>query len=103
MPVGTSGSPLLIIVSPPSLAGTRIDVTNYGRPASCRLTEGSRCLQLQLRGRITRHSDIGLGFLRRRCSWPEVASGEASQPGDASGIVISSRSEERRVGKERRS
>jgi hypothetical protein len=23
-------------------------------------------------GRITRHSDIGLDFLRRRCSWPEV-------------------------------
>jgi hypothetical protein len=28
-------------------------------------------------GRITRHSDIGLEFLRKRCSWPEVLIWEA--------------------------
>jgi hypothetical protein len=42
MPTGTSGSVLVVIVGPPSPAGTTTDVTNYGRTASCRLTESSR-------------------------------------------------------------
>jgi len=33
----------LLIVGPPRPAGRKIDVTNYGRAPSCRLTEGS-CL-----------------------------------------------------------
>jgi hypothetical protein len=33
---------LAAIVSPPSLVGTRTEVTNYGQAASCRLTESSR-------------------------------------------------------------
>ena len=40
---------------------------------------------------MTRHSYIGLELLRRRCCWPEVALGEASQPADSGGIVISSK------------
>src|ERR1019366_844361 len=43
MPTGTSGSVLVVIVGPPSLAGTRTDVTNYGRAPSYRLTESSHC------------------------------------------------------------
>ena len=31
---------------------------------------------VRIHGRVTRHSDIGLEFLRRRCRWPEVALGE---------------------------
>jgi hypothetical protein len=42
MPGGTSSTALVVIVSPPSLAGTRTDGTNYGRAASCRLTESSQ-------------------------------------------------------------
>src|ERR1035441_6389849 len=42
MPTGPSGSVLVVIVGPPSLAGTRTDVTNYGRAPSYRLTESSR-------------------------------------------------------------
>src|ERR1017187_7261268 len=41
MPIGTSGSALVVIVGPPSLVGTRSDVTNYGRAKSCRLAESS--------------------------------------------------------------
>src|SRR5260370_21822482 len=36
MPIGTSGSVLVVIVDPPSPAGTTTDVTNYGRADSCR-------------------------------------------------------------------
>src|ERR1035437_7136530 len=42
MPTGTSGSVLVVIVGPPSPAGTTTDVTNYGRTASGRLTESSQ-------------------------------------------------------------
>src|SRR5450759_597715 len=46
MPGGTSSTALVVIVGPPSLAGTRTDGTNYGRAASCRLTESSRMIGL---------------------------------------------------------
>jgi antirestriction protein ArdC len=42
MPTGTSGSVLVVIVGPPSPAGTTTDVTNYGRAPSCRLAESTR-------------------------------------------------------------
>jgi hypothetical protein len=35
---------LVVIVGPPSLDGTSTDGTNYGRAASCSLTESSHCL-----------------------------------------------------------
>src|ERR1035441_1722741 len=44
MPGGTSSTALVVIVGPPSLDGTSTDGTNYGRAASCSLTESSpRC------------------------------------------------------------
>src|ERR1700678_3253325 len=42
MPSGTSGTVLCVIVGPPSRAGIRTDLTNYGRAVSYRLTESSR-------------------------------------------------------------
>src|ERR1019366_4649331 len=42
MPGGTSSTALVVIVGPPSLDGTSTDGTNYGRAASCSLTESSR-------------------------------------------------------------
>src|ERR1035437_8643060 len=46
MPGGTSSTAFVVIVGPPSLAGTRTDGTNYGRAVSCRLTESSRSIRL---------------------------------------------------------
>jgi restriction system-associated AAA family ATPase len=43
MPGGTSSTALVVIVGPPSLDGTSTDGTNYGRAASCSLTESSHC------------------------------------------------------------
>src|SRR5216684_2990795 len=69
MPIGTSGSVLVVIVGPPSPAGTTTDVTNYERAPSSRLTESSPCEQvhgfdlpaLRIRWRMTHHSFLKSG------------------------------------------
>ena len=48
MPGGTSSTALVVIVGPPSLDGTSTDGTNYGRAASCSLTESSRINEASL-------------------------------------------------------
>src|ERR1035437_1352556 len=63
MPTGTSGSVLVVIVGPPSLAGTRTDVTNYGRAPSYRLTESSPFFELESIIRVPLEAAVNL---RRR-------------------------------------
>src|ERR1017187_1196694 len=64
MPTGTSGSVFVLIVGPPSLAGTTTDVTNYGRAASCRFTESSRLSGSHPAVRV--HSSLKRNHLNRR-------------------------------------